>query len=249
MHLSRRTLVKTGLVTGGTAALSVPPLDTRPSAAATLPTRTPFNLGVASGDPLPTSVIIWTRLAVNPLADNGLGGMSSSTQTLRWQVATDATFGVGRVVRSGTVSAYAANAHSVHVEVDGLRPGRDYFYRFRWPQGYISPVGRTRTAPAADDVRRRPRDGLRLVRALRERLLHRLPPARGGRARTWCCTSATTSTSTRRTLTRRRQCATTSGPEIVTLADYRQRHAQYKTDPDLQAAHAVAPWAGRPRRP
>ncbi len=230
--------MKTGLVTGGAAALSAPPLDTRPSAAATLPSRTPFNLGVASGDPFPTSVIIWTRLAVNPLAENGLGGMSSSTQTLQWQVASDATF--SRIVRSGTVAAMAANAHSVHVEVNGLLPGREYYYRFRLGPKYISRVGRTRTAPAADELpaslamsflscaawepgwftsyRRLAEDEPELVLHLGDFMYEygRNFTANGVRDN--------------------------SGPETITLANYRQRHAQYKTDTDLKVALAAAPW-------
>src|SRR5688500_17758846 len=114
MQLTRRSLVKTGLITGGAAAMAAATRDTRASAAAVLPRSNPFTLGVASGDPWPTGVVIWTRLAVSPLAANGLGGMSSSTQTLVWQVATDSKF--AKVVRSGTVAAMSKNAHSVHVD-------------------------------------------------------------------------------------------------------------------------------------
>ena len=240
MQLSRRTLVKTGLVTGGAAALAAATLDTRPSAAATLPRTNPFTLGVASGDPWPTGVVIWTRLAVNPLAANGLGGMSSSTQTVRWQVATDAHV-PPRSSGRARWRPRPANAHSVHVEVTGLLPGREYFYRFRLGR-YISRVGRTRTAPAVDAACRRPwrcpSSRARTTSAAGSR-----PTAGSPRTSpTWSCTSATTSTSTRSTVARRQRRATTRGPETVTLANYRQRLAQYKTDPDLQAAHAIAPW-------
>ena len=237
MHTSRRTLLRTGLVTGGAVALGARQLDTRASAASTPPRTNPFRLGVASGDPLPTSVVLWTRLAVNPLADNGLGGMSSSMQSVQWQMATDAGF--ANVVRSGTVSAWAKNAHSVHVEVGGLLPGREYFYRFRLGR-YLSRVGRTRTAPAFDATpgslamsfvscaawergwftayRRLAEDQPDLVLHLGDFMYeYRANFAPNG-------------------------VRDHRGPETVTLANYRQRHAQYRTDNDLKAALAVAPW-------
>ncbi len=240
MQLSRRALVKTGLVTGGAAATAMAAIttDTRPSAAATLPKTNPFKLGVASGDPWQSGVVLWTRLAVSPLAVNGLGGMSTSTYTLAWQVATDTKF--TKVVRSGTVAAKYANAHSVHVDVTGLLPGRVYYYRFRLGS-YYSRVGRTRTAPAFDTAtgslamafvscshyeygyftayRRLAEDQPDLVLHLGD---YQYEYKGAGPA------SATSRNH--------------AGPETVTLANYRQRLAQYHTDPDLQAAHAVAPW-------
>ena len=102
-----------------------------------------------------------------------------------------------------------------------------------------SPAGRTRTAPAArlagadDDV-------LRVVLALRAGLVHRATAGSPRSSRISFCTLAITSTSMRPD--RRAMCVVTSAAETVTLADYRQRYAQYKTDPDLQAAHAAAPW-------
>src|SRR4051812_48611748 len=128
VRMTRRAVMRTGLVGGTLAAVGGRQLDTRATAAATPPPSNPFRLGIASGDPLPNGVVLWTRLAVNPLADNGLGGMSASMQSVQWQVATDSAF--RSVVRSGTVSAWAKDAHSVHVEVSGLLPGRVYFYRF-----------------------------------------------------------------------------------------------------------------------
>jgi len=238
MQLTRRSLVKTGLITGGAAAMAAATLDTRASAAAVLPRSNPFTLGVASGDPWPTGVVIWTRLAVSPLAANGLGGMSSSTQTLVWQVATDSKF--AKVVRSGTVAAMSKNAHSVHVDVGGLLPGRVYFYRFRLGR-YFSRVGRTRTAPAYDAVggslsmsfvscahyeygwftayRRLAEDQPDLVLHLGDYMYEYKGSPPGSD-------------------TPRQHV----GPETVTLANYRQRLAQYHAAPDLQAAHAVAPW-------
>ncbi|GAA1203260.1 alkaline phosphatase D family protein [Prauserella alba] len=108
----------------------------------------PFALGVASGDPLPSGVVLWTRLAPDPLAEDGSGGMRGrGVVPVRWEVAEDELF-AGRVAH-GVVNAIPELGHSVHVEVDTLRPDREYFYRFR-VGGEISAVGRTRTAPAAD---------------------------------------------------------------------------------------------------
>ena len=105
----------------------------------------PFSLGVASGDPLPDGVVLWTRLAPAPLAEDGRGGMPRDSVLVRWEVAADQAF--RRLVRQGTARARAELAHSVHVEVDGLEPAREYFYRFK-AGSEISPVGRTKTAPA-----------------------------------------------------------------------------------------------------
>src|SRR3954470_21018923 len=105
--------------------------------------RDPFTLGVASGDPLPDGVVLWTRLAPDPLAG---GGMGASPVDVEWLIARDD--GMKDVVRSGTSSALPELAHSVHVEVAGLDPDRVYWYRFR-AGGIESPIGRTRTAPAA----------------------------------------------------------------------------------------------------
>jgi alkaline phosphatase D len=103
-----------------------------------------FTLGVASGDPLPDGVVLWTRLAPDPMA--GDGGMPQVAVPVRWEVATDEKF--ARIVRSGTASADPEWGHSVHVDVTGLRAAAHYFYRFI-AGGETSPVARTRTAPAA----------------------------------------------------------------------------------------------------
>ena len=104
----------------------------------------PFTLGVASGDPEPNGVVIWTKLAPKPLDG---GGMPNEPMTVNWEVATDEAF--SNVIRKGSTLAMPQLGHSVHVEVDGLKPHRWYFYRFH--AGHeTSPTGRTRTAPAFD---------------------------------------------------------------------------------------------------
>ncbi len=106
----------------------------------------PFQLGVASGDPLPDGVVLWTRLAPKPLEG---GGMPEEAVQVDWQVADDEQ--MTKVVKKGTTVANPDWAHSVHVEVQGLRPDRWYFYQFR-AGGETSPVGRTRTTPAAETM-------------------------------------------------------------------------------------------------
>jgi phosphodiesterase/alkaline phosphatase D-like protein len=137
--LSRRLFVAG--VAAGTAGLLV---ERMPGAWAA-PARAeddPFTLGVASGDPTPTGVVLWTRLAPRPLEPDG--GMPGRAVPVQWEVATGPR--QGGVVRRGEALAHPRFAHSVHVEVEGLEPGRTYWYRFR-SGGHLSRVGRTRTCP------------------------------------------------------------------------------------------------------
>ena len=103
-----------------------------------------FTLGVASGDPTDGAVILWTRLAPDPLRG---GGMPDVDVAVGWEVATDDTF--TEVVASGTALATPAFGHAVHVDAGGLAPDTWYAYRFRVGDE-VSPVGRTRTFPAPD---------------------------------------------------------------------------------------------------
>ncbi|MFC4783656.1 alkaline phosphatase D family protein [Nocardioides sp. MAHUQ-72] len=196
----------------------------------------PFTLGVASGDPWPDGFVIWTRLAPSPLEDDGLGGMPGSRFQVGWQVATDDRF--ADVVRAGSVSAGPESAHSVHVEVAGLEPGREYWYRFR-TGSWVSGAGRALTAPAPGALvaslsmafvscSNYPAGFFTAYRHLadeRPDLVLHLGDYQyeGGAAAN--------------ALGRPHV-----GPETRTLANYRQRQALYKTDPDLQLAHAAAPW-------
>jgi alkaline phosphatase D len=88
--------------------------------------------------------VLWTRLALDPIAPDGLGGMPSRSYAVQWQVASDERF--HHVVRSGVAVARPEHAHSIHVTIDGLRPGREYWYRFR-SEGRVSGTGRALTAP------------------------------------------------------------------------------------------------------
>jgi len=205
------------------------------SPAATRPSFTgyPFTLGVASGEPVSSGVVLWTRLAPEPLNGGGVG--ADNPVVVAWEVADDEGF--ARVVQRGTVVARPAWAHSVHVEVSGLEPARWYFYRFL-AGDEVSPVGRTRTAPVATELPQQLRLGVGSCQHFEHGYYaaHRHlnaedldvmvfvgdyiyeGPGRGGNVRRHV------------------------GGEARTLADYRNRHAQYKTDPDLQRLHAAVPW-------
>jgi alkaline phosphatase D len=183
----------------------------------------PFSLGVASGDPLPDGVVLWTRLAPEPLAPDGRGGMPPYRVVVAWQVAADPDF--RRVVRAGTETATPELGHAVHAEVGGLRPGRDYFYRFRVGDE-VSPVGRTRTAPAPGTSPGSLSFALASCQAWA-----------GGRYAAY-----RTMAQEDLDLVVHVGDYTYEGRDTESLADFRLIHAQYKTSPDLQAAHAAFPF-------
>lgn len=229
MSVSRRAVLK------GALGVSILPLVGFNTDLRRGPVRVdPFTLGVASGEPAPDGVVLWTRLAPDPLADDGLGGMPSRPVEVEWEVATDERF--TRVEQRGVVDAVPESAHSVHVELTGLRPGAEYFYRFR-AAGFLSPPGRTRTAPAPESMA-----ALTMCVAscsnyehgwfTAYRRLAEEAPDLVVHLGDYSYEYATRPGAVRRHV----------GPETITLANYRQRLAQYKTDPDLQAAHAAAPW-------
>ena len=143
--IDRRRFLKASGVGAAGLVFGVGPYTARAA------TRPPFGsypstLGVESGDPAPDGVVLWTRLAPDPLAEDGHGGMPSLRVPVRLEVARDERF--RRVVQRGMVQAQPELGHAVHVEVRGLEPGCEYFYRFR-AGSEQSPVGRTRTTPSA----------------------------------------------------------------------------------------------------
>ena len=194
----------------------------------------PFSLGVASGSPLPDSVILWTRILPDPLDASSAPRLAVP---LRWEIAQDETF--RNIAARGSAIATPELAHSVRVNVAGLQPGRWYWYRFLFGDA-VSPVGRTRTAPAANAM-----PGLlKLAVASCQHwefgsyAAHRyiaqaepdLVAFLGDYIYEWGAFHL-----------HHPQRAVRQN-ESFTLASYRQRYAQYKTDPDLQAAHLAAPW-------
>ena len=228
-RISRRTLLRTG---GAAAVLlysaSVPSASAGPRFASD-----PFTLGVASGDPTPDGAVLWTRLAPDPL--NG-GGLGAETYRVRFEVAKDPDF--RHLVHRGHTRVGPEEVHTVHAEVTGLKPGRDYWYRFE-SKRYVSPTGRLRTAPPDGKVPNR----LRFAYVSCQNYTHGLYPAFEDLAQQedvelvvhlgdYIYEGAGLAGG-------RPHAPQTS---LMTLADYRTRHAQYKTDPALQAAHQACPW-------
>jgi alkaline phosphatase D len=193
-------------------------------------TLDPFTLGVAAGDPLPDSLILWTRL----LPDVAL---PATDVEVEWELASDAAF--GDIVAAGTTPAVAALGHSVHVDAGGLEPDREYHYRFR-VAGFESAPGRARTFAAPGTLPARFRfafsscqhwehgfyaayrdlveqDAVDAFVFLGDYIYESASGGGGGRS-------------------------TGQEFECETLDQYRQRYALYHSDPLLQAAHARVPW-------
>jgi alkaline phosphatase D len=191
-----------------------------------------FTLGVASGDPTPDGFVIWTRLAPKPLEG---GGMPAENVEVSWQVAEDEQ--MTKVVRSGKTVATPNWAHSVHIEVEGLRPDRWYYYRFA-AAGEESPMGRARTMPATDAAPAR----LRFAFASCQHYESGLFTAYEHMAKEDLDLVLHLGDYIYEAAGREKQIRQHVGPELHTLEDYRNRHAQYRTDLMLQAAHAAAPW-------
>lgn len=204
----------------------------------------PFQLGVASGDPAADGFVIWTRLAPEPLALGG--GMPMVPVLVHWEVAADERF--SQVVAKGRQVAYPEFGHSVHVEVSGLLPDRPYWYRFRAGSDRSIP-GRTRTFPQAGAPASRVRFAVAGCQHYEEghyTAWRRIAEEQvdfvfhygdyiyegGDRGAGNRMLGGTLFSPIRRQ----------AGQEIYSIDDYRRRYAQYKSDPDLQAAHAVAPW-------
>jgi alkaline phosphatase D len=240
MDLDRRQFLAGAATVAGVAAIGLAGGAT-PALARTgdVDASGPFALGVASGDPLPDSVILWTRLVRDPLDPDSL---PRRPLPVHWEIATDASF--RHPVRRGTALARPEFGHSVHVDVRGLEPAREYAYRFRY-QRHLSPAARTRTAPAAFADPRRLRFGvvncqdyqngywpaywsladedLDVVLHLGDYIYEYDPHSRFA--------------------DRNHTTPDTPGlDQLLTLRDYRNRHAQYKLDPALQAAHRTVPW-------
>ena len=209
------------------AALAAPRLWARPSFAAD-----PFTLGVASGAPLPDSVVLWTRLAPDPL--NG-GGLPPAAIEVRWEIARDESF--RDIVRSGRAMAEPQHAHSVHVEAEGLEPAHGYWYRFMSGNA-ISAAGRTRTAPTPGAVVNR----LRFAFASCQQYEQGFYAAHRHMAQEELDLVVFLGDYIYESSWGRRHVRKHEGPEPYTLDQYRNRYARYKSDADLQRCHAAFPW-------
>lgn len=244
-HLGRRRFLT---VTGAAAALAFATnLPTAGAAgAAEMDARRiaddPFTLGVASGDPQPDSVLLWTRLAPSPYEPGG--GLPNQRVLVEWELAHDAGF--QRVARRGFEMTHPEYNHTLHVEVAFLDPGRTYYFRFKTGK-WISETGRTRTAPAAGSTvsslkfaavscqayhdgyftahKHLAKDDVDVVFHLGDYLYEYAVNSAGGH----------------RNYTDRVLPAVFNR-ETKTLEDYRLRYALYKSDPDLRASHAAHPF-------
>lgn len=230
LALNRRAFVFSGLALAG--------LPWRAQAASLVIKRqqslgdNPFTLGVASGDPTPTGATLWTRLAPRPLEE---GGMPNENIEVRWVVAHDE--GLTRIAREGRAIATPLFAHSLHVDVEGLEPDRWYYYGF-FTGNESSPVGRVRTMPALSAKS----DRLRYAFASCQHYESGLFTAYEHMAQDDLDLIAHLGDYIYEGPGREKQIRKHVGPKLDSLADYRNRHAQYKTDPHLQAAHRLCPW-------
>lgn len=225
MSLDRRALIRAA------AAAALAPAYAAGSAWAGPLGADPFTLGVASGDPAPDGFVIWTRLATRPLEYGA--GMPTKPVAVGWEVAEDERF--ARIAASGQALARPELGHSVHVEVAGLKPAWRYWYRFTVASD-VSRVGTVRTAPAPGA---RP-DRLRLGVAGCQNYEAGLYTAYGHLAREPDLDAIFHYGDYIYEGAAGKGARSHVGGELYTLDDYRRRYAQYKTDPDLQAAHAAA---------
>ena len=229
---SRRRFLGAALAGAGLALSAV-----RPAVAARRARfdRDPFTLGIASGYPRPDGMVLWTRLAPAPYAPDGGAGIDDLS--LNFEIAEDPGF--RRRVQSGTVTAPAADAHSVHLEVSGLRPGREYFYRFRAGDA-TSPVGRCWTAPlpgSSAAAAQTLRIGMASCQHFEQGYYHAFRDMVGRGVDLVVHVGDYIYESGAGDAVRRHDPG-----ECLTLEDYRRRYAWYRSDLALRAAHAACPW-------
>ena len=226
-NLTRRTLIYSAAQIAVTSAIP------RAFARARM-TGYPFTLGVASGTPTPSGMVLWTRLAPEPLHG---GGMPDTKVPVRWEVAHDEGF--KKIAQKGSFIAIPELAHSVHVEVGGLEPGRSYFYRF-FAEAEVSPVGRTRTLPNPDAQV----DRFKLAYASCQHFEQGYFAAHRHLANEDLDLMVFLGDYIYESSWGENRVRQHSDGEAVarTLAQYRNRHAQYKTDRDLQDLHGSVPW-------
>ena len=201
----------------------------------------PFTLGVASGDPDATSVVLWTRLAPDPFRADG--GMPPARVRVQWEIARDE--GMRQIVARGTVEAAPEEGHSLHIVAGGLEPGRVYWYRFATDKAQ-SRVGRTRTMPASGTRTdrftlaiggcQRIEQGFftgwaEIAKADVDAVFHY-----GDYIYEYALQAAAISHRLDRPV------GHAALPLVQSLDQYRLRYALYKLDPDLAAAHAAHPF-------
>lgn len=193
----------------------------------------PFSLGVASGDPTATGVVLWTRLAPKPL--EAFGGMNTDLVEVSWVIAEDES--LKKTVRSGKTLATPQLGHSIHIEAEGLKPSHWYYYQFQCGDAK-SPVGRTRTMPARDTLPDRLKFAFASCQNYEQGLFTAYEHmAKDAPELVIHLGDYIYEYAGKDKLVRKHQ-----GAEIRSLEDYRIRHAQYRLDTHLQAMHAACPW-------
>lgn len=237
--LDRRSFLALGAAATGAVVVPAAPALARRAPRATSPV---FTLGVASGDPLPDSVILWTRLATKPLELDG--GMGSTTATVEWEVATDEGF--ASIVASGTEQATPDYGHSVHVDVKGLSPDSWYYYRFRHGSE-VSTVGRTRTTPELGATMSRLVVGQTSCANWQSGYYQLYDDLAAQRPDYWLALGDYIYEYGDQGYMRDSQKKGTRvipwKGEPFTLAQYRRQYALYRSDPSLQRLHATAPYS------
>jgi alkaline phosphatase D len=234
--LSRRRLIG-GAASGGLALIAAPAV-LRFAVAQNWRAGNPFSLGVASGAPRPDGFVLWTRLAPEPMSSDPEmpGGMSGGDVAIGYEIATDDA--VMNVVRHGEATAEQKFAHSVHLDVGGLEPGRAYWYRFKSGDA-VSPVGRAVTLPA----RGASLDKLRFGFVSCSNYEHGYFSAYRHLADEhpevvlFLGDYIYDNLEENRPIVRRHS----DGVDATTLPTYRNRYAQYRLDPDLARLHAEVP--------
>jgi alkaline phosphatase D len=233
MAFNRRTFIRQGIRLGTLLAASTLSASALGATRLARVSDNPFYLGLASGDPRPDSVVIWTRLARETLG-NTLS--RNEPVAVDYEIAEAANFST--IYRKGSAAALPELGYSVHVDLQGLNPGKEYYYRWMIG-GEVSNVGRTKTAPAIDATPENFRFGF----ASCQQYEHGYFTALDHMAKenfdlivhlgdyiyeeTWGDENVRHH----------------NAPEIYNLDDYRARYELYKKDLDLQTAHASAPWA------
>ncbi|WP_346838429.1 alkaline phosphatase D family protein [Microbulbifer sp. SAOS-129_SWC] len=232
---TRRHFIKAALATTSGSLVVSTPLQamSRPK----LPSAVTFQHGVASGDPLQDAVILWTR--ATPLEND-----PGKPLRITWELARDREF--TDVLRRGSVETDLARDYTVKIDVRGLEPATDYFYRFVGA-GENSAVGRARTLPergveqvklAVFSCSNYPAGYFNAYQLAAQSddwdaVLHLgdyiYEYGMGGYA-------------TERSAQIGRALPEDNRGELYTLTDYRKRYAVYRTDAGLQALHAAAPF-------
>lgn len=233
MALTRRTFLRQGI--HFTTLLAASTLSASALGATRLErvSGNPFYLGVASGDPRPDSVVIWTRLARETLG-NTLS--RNEPVAVDYEIAETASFST--VYRKGSAAALPELGYSVHLDLQGLSPGKEYYYRWMIG-GEVSSVGRTKTAPAIDATPENFRFGF----ASCQQYEHGYFTALDHMAKENFDLIVHLGDYVYEESWGDENVRVHDAPEMYTLDDYRARYELYKKDPDLQNAHASAPWA------